>query len=492
MSLPSFLPLQTAWRGICTQQQAINTTGHNIANANTPGYTRQQTVMQATAPYPTPALNSPAGVAQVGTGVEASFIQRIRDNFLDIQTRAEQCILGEWETRSDNLEQVEIIFNEPSNNSLNTLFGQFWNSWQELSKYPESSPVRTTVLETGTALTEAICHTYRQIETQQINLNKILAIKITDINSSAEQLARLNLQIEAVKNSGGRPNDLMDQRDKLLDEMAKTVNFSVTQTLDEPDQDSSPGIFTIKIGNQVLVSGNQANKITITTNTDADNREQQVLAWEDGSVIEWKDLRGELRGLQIVRDALLQPLLDNLDTLAQGMISEVNNIHQTGYNLTNQTGVAFFTGTGAKDIAIADTIKTNVAHIAAAANNLDPEGNVFQGDGTTALALAQLISTKLNLTEGKLKADPAGNTTFNGYYQDLIARLGVDAHEAARMVSNQQVLVQQLSNRREMLSGVAVDEEVTNLLQYQYAFQAAAKVISITDELLDTVVNRMG
>ncbi|MBC7336931.1 MAG: flagellar hook-associated protein FlgK, partial [Clostridia bacterium] len=204
--------------------------------------------METTTPWPVPSVNMPAGAGQIGTGVEVSLIERIRDTFLDRQIRNELATLGLWEQRRDALEQVEVVFMEPGETGLATLLGQFWDSWQELSKYPESMPVRTTVIETAQALAEALRHTYRQLETIRSDLNYLIKLKVDEINTLARQIADLNKQIVTIKAAGMSPNDLLDRRDLLLDELGKIVAIEVEPvTVDRGGETYDTGAVKVKL-----------------------------------------------------------------------------------------------------------------------------------------------------------------------------------------------------------------------------------------------------
>ncbi|MDN5346730.1 MAG: flagellar hook-associated protein 1 [Clostridia bacterium] len=495
----TFFGINTALRGLLTHQKALETTAHNIANANTPGYTRQQVIMAATPAYPVPAMSRPGGQGwQVGTGVDAQEVRRIRDEFLDKQIWHESHTLGAWERRRDVLQEIEVVFAEPSDTGLSTLMSQFWASWQELSKYAESSPVRTTVVETATALAEALRHTYQQLETIREDINQMMEIKVIEINSLARQIADLNKQIAAIKAAGDQPNDLMDQRDKLLDELAKIIDFRVQEQGDGSVQvflaDSS-GNYTIDLV-EVNTNGKLVRKLDV--NRDGDNN--TIITWVDNDLSDGITVandavnitNGELYGLQVVRDEQLAVFKANLDTLANGLRDRVNVIHQAGKDLHGNDGRVFFTGNnGAADIDVNPAIRSDVTLIAAAGTAGGP------GDGSNALSIAQLQHELLQESDSDSDGyvdtlvTGSGGVTFDDYYKNFTARLGVAAHEAVRMVENQNVLVQQLTNRRESISGVSLDEEMAYMIQFQHAYNAAARMISTFDEMLDTIINRM-
>lgn len=446
----TFLGLEVARRGMATGRTGMDITGHNVANASTPGYTRQRAEQAAEFPYTLPSLGKPVIALQMGTGVLVEQIKRIRDVFLDGQIRVETSSLGAWQAQNDALSEIETIFMEPSENGLNTLLANFWASWQELSKNPENNPLRTNLVQNAVSLASGFNHIYSQLETVRSNLNQLMQINVNDINTKAQQIANLNTQIVNIIAAGDQPNDLMDRRDLLLDELAKLTNYSVT--------DLGNGAISIDIGSFNLLDGATQTVTPLTI----------PLNWADVT-------NGALYGINAVLNKL-QSYEDDLDTLADNFINEINALHTAGFDLSGAAGTNFFNGAGASGIVVNPAIEADVNLVAA---GLNPG---VAGDGSNALRIAQLQNTVIAAL---------GNSTFDNYYKNLIAKLGINAQESARMVESQQALVDQLTNRKESISGVSMDEEMTNLIQYQYAYQGAARVVTILDSLLDTLINRM-
>lgn len=471
--MSDFSTLNTALRGMQAQQQAMATTSHNIANTNTPGFSRQQAILAATPGIPAPGANHAQGVGQMGTGVEVSEVRRIRDQFLDRQIRLELGKLGEWETKRDALEQVEVLFMEPSETGLNSLMGQFWDSWQELSKSADSSPVRTTVRETAQALTDAFRHTYAQMDLLKTHLQDLQNDKLAEINSLGRQIADLNQQIVTIKGSDPHrmnPNDLLDRRDQLLDQLAELTDY----TLINQDYGSIDIQVTDDSGaDHMLVQGKTYTPVAGLTATTG----------------EWHGIESAIQTVEEYQE--------HLDTLARGLRDRVNEIHQAGYDLDGESNIAFFQGNGAADIEVSDEVMQDVRNIAAASDT-DTEGNpipVGAGNGINALKIAQLRRVSMEVSGSGATATlveaASGGTTIDNFYKDFITTLGIHSHEADRMRVNQEALVEQLTNRRDSISGVSLDEELAHLVQYQRAYQASAKVIAVVDQMLDTLVNRL-
>ena len=224
----TFMGLETNKRGLYTQQSALYTTGHNISNANTPGYSRQRVNMQATAGFPGVGLNTPTMPGFLGTGVEAGSIQRIRDGFVDQQFRGESNKLGYWESRSNAIAQMEDVLAEPSKYGLQQSLSDFWQSLQTLATNPENGGARAVVVERGVAVADSFNYIDKSLKEIQSNLGKEIGVSTKNINSILDQIASLNKQIAEVEPNGYMPNDLYDARDNLLDELSSYVPIEVS------------------------------------------------------------------------------------------------------------------------------------------------------------------------------------------------------------------------------------------------------------------------
>ena len=474
-------------RSMQAQQMALETASHNIANAETEGYTRQRADLAATTPWPYPSVSNSGVTGQLGTGVEVTKIERLRDQYLDIQLRKEMTNLGEWQMIEDALEQVEVIFQEPTETGLNTLINQFWDSWQELSMNPEgiNSAVRTTLVETAASLADALRHTSQQLDVITEDMDNIMALKVDEINSIATQINDLNEQIETAKMMGFEPNDLMDSRDLLLDQLSEVIDFSVTQnsdgTIDVNLYNADTGSYSSRLVDGIEGHTNTLEFVSGVVQWDSYTSSQPT----GGNTLEISG--GELKGLTFVRDELLTNYRDQLNAWTSNLIDAVNTQHAAGYDLDGNAGGVFFSGTDASDIQVDTAIQDDVLKIAAAGigdhddDPSTPDEPLIPGDGSNALAISNLRSD-INATLGN---------SFDDYYRNLIAELGVDTHEAQRMVTNQEALVGQLEDRKASISGVNIDEELANMIASQHIYQASARFLDTLDGLLDTLIMRM-
>ncbi|MDI3478479.1 MAG: flagellar hook-associated protein 1, partial [Thermoanaerobacterium sp.] len=477
-ALSTFQGLEIAKTGLFASQQALNLTGHNISNANTPGYTRQVIDLSAIAPPTTYGMADQWGKA-IGGGVNVDGYRQIRDQYLDQQYRRENTTLGEWETKSDTLSAIEGIFNEPSDTGITTVLDNFFNSLQDLSKNPESLEVRAEVRENGVALTDTINSIYQHLDDEENQISSTIASRVQEINSYADRIAELNNEIYRFELTGQTANDLRGQRNLLVDKLSEIVNITTYE-------DSNKN-FRIDISGQALVDGNNAYTMSV------DNT--GTIKWDlAGTPV--NPTGGILKGLLDMRDGDgtngvkgIPYYKEQLNKLAYNIATVFNAQHAAGYGLDGSTGVNFFnitdstydpTAEYAKNIKVSSDLLADdgLQKIAAAS---DP--NSLPGDNTNVLKLIALRDTKISGLD---------NGTFDDFVSSLISNLGVDAQQANMMQTNQSAMVKQVDYNRQSVSGVSLDEEMTNMLKYQKSYEASARMITVMDELLDTLINKMG
>lgn len=463
---PTFFGLDIARRALQAQMRALDVVGHNIANANTPGYSRQVAVFATTPPYPAPMLNSMIQAGQVGTGVQIEAIRRLRDQFVEMQLRNETESLGRWNARYEALKQVELFLTEPSDYGLRDALDQFWQSLQDLHQQPESDAARAVVRERALLLAASFQHVHKQLTDLRLDLNRLVELEVQKVNTLIERLANINAQIHRVHLSGHDPNDLLDQRDQLILELAEIVDISVLERDNRTVQISING-FSIVDGEQWIAL--QAVK---------DPSDNMLYVHWSVTGQKLNITNGRLAGVLEARDQLVKGYLDDIDLLAKTVIDRFNEQHEKGYTLENppQTGITFFTGTGAKDIAVDNNILQNLALIAAS-------GDGTPGNGANALALSRVFHEPF--TE-------LGNVSIADYLRSIVASVGVTTQQAHSMVTSQTALVDHLHARRESVSGVSLDEEMIDMVRFQQAYAAAARVVTAMDEALETIILRMG
>ena len=218
--------LNTAKSGMNVSQVAIQTTSHNISNINTPGYSRQRVNQSASSPYSMPGKNSNFGAGQIGTGAQIDNVTRIRNSFYDYQYRSESHQYGSTSVKYEYFKNIEGIFNEPSDTAISSSLNSFFNSWSELSKDPQSSGVKSVVIENGKYLSNSINSAFKRLESLEEGLDKQSEYIMDEVNSMLSQLDKLEKNIKIIQGSGKSPNDFLDQRDQLLDNLSFKLNIN--------------------------------------------------------------------------------------------------------------------------------------------------------------------------------------------------------------------------------------------------------------------------
>ncbi|MCL6471343.1 MAG: flagellar hook-associated protein FlgK [Firmicutes bacterium] len=462
--------IEIARKALSAAQYGMDVTSHNIANANTPGYTRQRALLGTTTPFPAPYWNRPLIQGQLGTGVEVKTIERMRDGYFDSQMRLEGQSLGSWQIKDNAMKQIETIFNEPSEAGLLNIMGEFWNAWQQLSKNPESLSIRANVVEMGRTLATSFNQLDDKLSRLQDNLNEQIKTKVDDINNIAQRIMALNQDILRVKAYGNQPNDLLDQRDNLIDELSRLADVQIVGM--------DNGAIQIFLDGRLLVGEHEVDLLQVTSNP-SNNGYYDVVWAVDGAQVGLNG--GEVKSLLDTRDITVNKYKGKLDTLASNLATEVNALHNAGFGLDGTTGWNFFDTTNlpitAKNITISTDV-TDLNHIAAA--SAWPLPNGAPGDNSNALAIGQLKDKLI----GAL-----GSITLDDYYRSIVTDYGIESQEAGRMVTNGKLYFELIETHRQSVSGVSLDEEASNMIKFQRAYQAAAKVVVAFDEMLDVLIN---
>ncbi len=455
--------ISIALQAVLTQSQVLEITGHNIANASTPGYRRQSAVLVTDMPTSINGADHLTGAGQRGGGVTIEKIQRFNLAFFDGRYRSVSAEAKNWESQSGILSQLEATMAENSDDGLLSKMDEFWAGWQSLSNDPTNTSLRTILLDDASALASAFNRRATQITQLRSDQNQVVGSQVEEINSLAGQVAQLNGEISRVLSVGEQPNDLMDTRDIALDRLAELTGAVSTE--------QKNGEMLVSLGGHVLVVGHDAIKLETRTNlTDTSVKD---VYWQDGQKL--TPSSGELKGMLEVRDSILTGQLSGLNTLAGGLISQVNAIHSVGFGLNNVTGLNFFSGTDAASIAV------NPALDAASIATSSATGE--EGNNTIALQIAALKS---------VKGMSAGTATLNEFYNAQISDLGVTTQRASNNSYQHGLVSKALSDQRESVVGVSLDEEAANMAKAQKAYQAAARILTAYDELLDLVINNMG
>ncbi|MDX1959359.1 MAG: flagellar hook-associated protein FlgK [Leptospiraceae bacterium] len=632
----TFSGLEASKRGLSAHQQALHTTGHNVANADNKAFSRQRVQMGTTEPLYDASLNRAMVAGQIGQGVSVHTIERIRDEFLDdriVETSTEK---GYWDTREKYIRQVEIILNEPGGLSLRSHLDQFWSSWEELANYPEESAHRSVVKEKAIGLGSRIEDTFNRVYALKEQANREVENKTNLLNSMAESVRVLNERITKAEALGDNPNDLWDRRDKLVEDMATLADIHIGRS----DKDE----FMVFIGQQIFVQGSKKNEIALVANANYEGRLD--LVWKNtGAKVLLRN--GELEGLIEIRDVLLQEKINQMDSFAMNLKDTVNSIHKDGFGYNGKTNQDFFDvknlstnsfgdydtdGDGKNDITaifkvsgrtslnqdnpigidgimtfhkndekntpvqisyskdetlravikkindarvgvvaglnhdnqltlkavvaedhpsknfmirhledsgeflvgltgvlvgsgvggsfdyrkigelnkfqvnpedvtltphlhpasfvrLTDEISNNTLSIAASrgkalGGNVDYNSAHGHKDGANALLIAAALREKPIMVEY--------DSNFTNFYSGMIAKLGTEGREAIQEASTRKLLMTEYENLRQSVSGVSLDEEMANMVQFQQSYNASARMINVQNEMLDTIINHLG
>jgi flagellar hook-associated protein 1 FlgK len=457
MAISSFYGLQTSLRGLLAHQRLLDTAGHNIANASTKGYSRQQVDLQAA-----PALEIPAGGivggagAHLGSGVDIVSYRRIRDQFVDLQFRAQNTNLGDWSARTKTLDRAELTLNEPGENGINEQLTQFWNAWQQLSGDAKNISLKQNLAERTNTLVGSFQTVYNQIALTRDQAAAEYADLARpagpgdpggEIAQIAKDIAELNDTIRRYVTGGDIPNDLLDRRDMLLDQLSEFGQISVEE---QPD-----GMLDVKFVDKAT-AGATYDVVTGAASTWAGPPTND--AWSPG---------GRLGGLLEASrpGGTLDEYLGDLDAIATALVSNVNAAYGGTYLQAD-----------APPASAAATLRLNSA--LAGDPSLILGGTGAEGSSDIARAVAAIQNN--------------ANSGVDAAYHAFVAKVGSHVREAMRQESNAQVLTDAVDNRRQSVSGVSMDEEMSNLVRFQRSYQASSRAMSTVDEMLDVLINRTG
>ena len=561
-----FSALSIAQSGLQAAQVQLDTAGHNIANVNKEGFSRQRVDLVSYSP-----INKTFG--QIGRGVRIAQIERVRDELLDVQFRNQVSGRDNAKLQTEYFSRIEDVFLEPGENGLSGRINLFFESLQEFSANVESLPVRQSVMVEAGALASLFNETFNQLDTLRENANEEVAAFVPEINSIAARIADLNTKIRVTEGSTGNPaNDLRDDRDLLLDQLAGIANIFV--------REDNAGQVEVLIGEQQIVFAGQFREVEAVQNAAIDPTHPEFVELrfvDNGEVLRVSD--GELFGALQMRDVELPPIIADLNELAATIIQQINLIHTQANGLTNLSGTVTSSNTvtdptidlataglpftftpGTFEVNVYDNTGTpvggspvtitiaagdslndvasqlnGIANLAATVNadgaleitsapgftfgfSNDQTGllaalgtnALFTGSNAETMGVNQAIVDDPALLGGAFSTDPAdtgdntaalalaavqngqyllgGTATINDFYESLVVGIGVEARAADATFTVEQTFVETSERRRQEISGVSLDEEVASLILYQRAFEASARVIAVTDRMLEVLL----
>jgi flagellar hook-associated protein 1 FlgK len=625
----TFTGIEIGKRAINANEQAINTTGHNLSNASTKGYSRQRIEFSAFDPIYLPGLNREQTAGQIGQGVVIQRIERARDQLLDRRIAAQAGNEGYWGARDPYVRMLEQVYLEPGENSIRSKMDAFWDSWQELATYPSDTAPRNAVIERGKTLVDAIHDRYSRLKGLQDMTDEDITLRIQQVNKLTREIAGLNHDIQRVKAQGDNPNDLLDRRDLLVDQLSSYINI----TIDRRDPDE----YMVHTDGMVLVQGSIGRQFALDPAPALPDGTQGYsrITWEDtGEEIHFRS--GSVAALVDLRDETIQQEIQTLDSMTINFMDLVNEVHRNAYGLNGSAGQDFFTehhfvtnvngnydrdgdgeydstylfrisgvnkleereqiglegaitlsaGDGVVNVpyyptdTVADVlsrINNSGADVTARLNrdgyltlkgtptgsadtpdfvirHVEDSGHFLAGyagvlsdrgaegaydwaraDAVGALraSIADLSTAPIAHPSGWIEVnaalvkDPASvaagfgengraanpgngeaalavaslrNTdvmvgkqgSFDDYFADAVGRIGILGEQSGRMLETQNLIMKQLNDMRQSVSGVNIDEELANMLKYQHSYEAAARYINTVNSMLDVLINRLG
>jgi flagellar hook-associated protein 1 FlgK len=457
--------MDTGKRSLMNSQTALQTVGHNIANKTTEGFSRQRVELLSNVPIG-------EGNLQIGMGARAGVITRVNNPWLEKQIQREGMSMGYEDSRSDAMSRVEQVYNEQNNKGLNQYVTDFFNSFRELSNNPESLASRTMVRESATAMTKDFTRLTDQLHAVQEDLDGQIKTSVEEINQITKEIASLNEKVQAVEVQKVPANDERDRRDLLLKKLGEKIDISWAEGRD--------GLVTVTAGRTaILVSGTGSQDLKAAT-TNMRNR-AEVFFQGTGTPANITDqiTGGRIGGALQVRDHVIEDLLTEADKMAYTLAKEVNAAHIEGFDKYGKSGVLFFEMPAdmkgaAAGISVNKTVYNDVGKIAAASKPDAP------GDNTVANVISSLQYRQVM---------DGGTATMDDFYNTQVGQVGALTQRAVKAQESQKNMMSQLTNIRESISGVSLDEETTKMIEFQKAYDASARLIRTADEMFDTVLN---
>jgi flagellar hook-associated protein 1 FlgK len=545
MGLFSILSVGTTGMGMA--QTGMDLSSQNISNADVDGYSRKRMNLE-------PDYRMDGSLGQMGFGVKVINIERMRDTFIDQQIRRQNQEVGYYEEQDQTLQRIENILSEPSETGIQKFVDQFFDSWQNLANNPADLSARTMVKTSGEILTDVFHNLSGELRDLRQTRNDEIKDRVEQVNKISRQIFNLNTEIASVEIGKQNANDSRDKRDKLIKDLAKLIDIDT--------QENDLGQITVTTAGSILVSPAFQQNIEITSATrdlpDGSQVTDVALRFAD-SKRAYNPQNGQIKGLFDTRDIVIPDFENKLNTLANALVTKVNEAHKAGFSLKGYSGVDFFdpTSTGASNINVSASILSDVQNIAAATGGqirtfTEPpplaltfgnapttltKGSILHNSATVTAGVTVLVENtdylidyrlgaiqmlhngydgtpltiQYSYSDGSFKGpgdnanaiavaqlrktmtmnnDVLGNptATFGDYYGALIGRLGLNRNEASSNLESRSYLIKQLETQQDSISGVSLDDEMSNIIKFQHMFAASARLISITSEMLDVLL----
>jgi flagellar hook-associated protein 1 FlgK len=483
-----FSSLNTANSALSAAQRAMAVTGQNVANVNTDGYSRQRVELQSVGGTTTPAIWSVSN--EVGSGVDSDKVIRIRDAFLEARAQNQHSDVADLTVQDASFTQVQQAFREPGVNGLQSMLTKMWAGWSDIASNPTDPGARSQLLQRADTLVAGLHSTMGQLDEQWSESHDSVQTLLTDVNATATSIADLNQAILRATQSGLPSNELQDKRDALVLHLSEQIGATATRMSD--------GSLNVAVGGITLVSGNNATALALRGANSADDATADppsIVTVPGNATVR---AGGTAAGQLTTMTSIIPTYESQLNGIAQQLADQVNTVHEGGYDLYGNPGTALFddgaggtTAVTAKNItlAISDPKKLAAAELSptAAGGTLKPDGTwtVVSSDNDNADKLYQL---RLGIPQ----PDGTYADGADSIYRKMVVALGVQASSAANNLTTANVISTQVDASRESVSGVNIDEEMTNMMQFQHSYAAAGQLVSTIQSMMDTLINMVG
>lgn len=462
MSIGRLLDLSV--RTMNTYQSAIDVATNNISNASSPDYTRQKVV-----------LSSEVGEGGHGAGVKIQDVLRVRNDILDMQLRKYQSAFSDASKRSEILEKLETLINEPSDNGLSSYINGFFNSWDELSTNPNSTQLRLNVIQKAQQMSGRFKDIIDGFNEIQSVVQREAYVQVEQINLYVKGIYDLNQRIYESEVRGQKANDLRDERDAMIDKLSELTNVTV--------QKNEAGALLVNVGGVFAADQTAYNQFELKI----DNGQMRLVSQSNNNSIALIN-SGEFNAIADLYSNKITAYKQGYEDLASNIAEQVNQVHRTGYTLVtggaSNTDIPFFGELDADGNVINSIVEGQLkinASILANPKNLAASG-AAGNDGNSDIANSIAL-----LTSAKIAA--LGDQTFTENYTSLLNTIGLDKTLSQNSSESGQMVLQNLQAQKASYSGVSLDEEMANVMKYQRSYEASSKLIKIADELLETLLN---
>lgn len=486
--MSDFSSLGVGLSGLEAQQAGLGTVGENVANADTPGYIEEELELGAVSTQ-YPGFDQ-STTPSAGDGVQVFGVNRLNNTYLQQRSYTEQGNEGMLSAEQSGLQAVQENFPEPSSTGVSSQLTQFWNAWSALANNPADGPTRASLVQDASSLTSSLNQTSTALSTLSQQTRQSITSTLGEVNQDASQIASLNQQILGLTagSTSGSADQLEDQRDELISQLSNQLGVNVTY--------NSNGTVNVNSGSEQLVSGISSQTLSLSS-----SGPPYSLVWSDDQST-FQPGSGELAGMLSVVNTSIPKYQSGLDQVAQSLMGSVNNLMSTGYDLNGNSGVPFFLGTGAANIEVNPAVASNPSLIAAAASPTPAGSTATNEDGSIAAEVGEMPNSQtvtMSVPSGGWSnggsasswttASTTSGTEADVAYNQLVTAVGQDTSSASTQYTNQQAVTTNVNSALQSATGVNTDQELTNMVMYQNAYDASAKFISTVDDTLQTLVS---